>query len=162
VTKAFAIGFAAAVLVIVLFVWGGFIQTKGNHLEPSGFISNVRVQSVAPEETLMVIDFSLINDADVAMIASKIDPWIAAASGEQIHGSLFAAGDMKQTFDFYPALGPMLHPPLLLRGSIPGHTHPNLMLGVEFDIPAKVVETRKGVTLHIEDITGPSVDMTAK
>jgi len=33
---------------------------------------------------------------------------------------------------------------------------------VEFDTPAQVVQSRKGVTLHIEDATGPFLDLTAK
>jgi len=33
---------------------------------------------------------------------------------------------------------------------------------VEFDVPAAVVENRKSTTLRIEDITGPSVELTAR
>jgi hypothetical protein len=162
VSKAFGIGFAAAALVIIFLIWTGFVNTKGNHLVPTGFISDVRVQSIAPEETLMVIDFELINDADVQMIVSKIDPWITRRNGEDIHGTLFAGADMAKTFAFYPALGPMLHPPLPLRGTIDGHKRVNLMVGVEFDVPSEVVENRRGVTLHLEDVTGPFVELTAK
>ena len=161
-SKAFGIGFAAAVLVIIVLVWSGAIKTQGNHLEPAGFISNVRVQSVAPEETLMVIDFALINDANIPMVAGTIDPWITTAQGAQLHGSLFAGADMEKTFAYYPALGPMLHPPLHLHGTIEPHTHPSLMLGVEFDYPVQVIEGRKGVTLRIEATNGPFVEMTAK
>jgi hypothetical protein len=162
VTKAFGIGFGVAALVIIAVIWGGFIKTKGNHLAPTGWISNVRVQSLTPDETLMVIDFGLINDADVQMTAAKIDPWITTRSGQDIHGTLFATADMAKTFAYYPALGPMLHPPLPLRGTIDGHKTVNLMIGVEFDVPASVVEQRKGVTLHVEDPTGPFVELTSK
>ena len=161
-SKTFGIGFGIAALVIIALIWTGFINTKGNHLAPTGWISNVRVQPIADEETLMVIDFGLINDADVQMIAAKIDPWITTKSGQDIHGTLFASGDMDKTFAFYPALGPMIHPPLLLRGTIDGHKTVNLMVGVEFDVPARVIEGRKNVTLHIEDPTGPFVELTAK
>lgn len=149
-------------LVIILLVWRGFDETKGNHLAPAGFISNVRVQAIQEEETLMVIDFRLINDADVTMTAAKIDPWITTRGGQDIHGTLFASGDMPQTFKFYPSLGPILHPPLLLRGTIDGHQSKDFMVGVEFDVPARVVEGRKAVTLHIEDPTGPFVELTSK
>jgi hypothetical protein len=162
VNKAFGIGFAVAVLVIIGFVWAGFVKTKGNHLAPTGWISNVRVQSLQPEETLMVIDFGLINDADVQMVCSTIDPWIVTRDGRELHGSLFASDDMAKTFSFYPALGPMLYPPLPLRGTIDGHKTVKLMVGVEFDVPAAVVENRKSTTLRIEDITGPSVELTAR
>ena len=150
-SKAFGIGFGIAALVLIFMIWTGFEKTKGNHLAPTGWISNVRVQSIQPEETLMVIDFGLIND-----------PWITTRGGKDIHGTLFAGDDMAKTFAFYPALGPMIHPPLLLRGTIDGHKTVNLMVGVEFDVPASVVETRKSVTLHIEDVTGPFVELTAK
>jgi hypothetical protein len=162
VSKAFGIGFGVAALVIAIVLWVGFSNTKGNHLDPTGFISDVRVQGLTPEETLMVIDFGLFNDADVQMICAKIDPWITTRGGQDIHGTLFAGADMAKTFAYYPQLGPMLHPPLPLRGTIDGHKKVNLMVGVEFDVPAEVVESRKGVTLHIEDITGPFVELTAK
>ena len=151
-----------AVLVIILLVWRGFDETKGNHLAPTGFISNVRVQAIQEEEALMVIDFRLINDADVTMTAAKIDPWITTHGGQDIHGSLFASADMPKTFQFYPALGPILHPSLLLRGTIDGHQSKDFMVGIEFDVPARVVEGRKQVTLHIEDPTGPFVELTSK
>ena len=119
-SKAFGIGFAIAALVIIVFIWVGFVKTKGNLVAPTGCISNVRVQSLQPEETLMVIDFGLINDSDVQMVAAKIDPWIVTRDGHELHGSLFASDDMAKTFSFYPALGPMLYPPLPLRGTIDG------------------------------------------
>ena len=161
-SKVFGIGFGAAALVIIVLIWTGFANTKGNHLAPSGFISNVRVQALADELTLMAIDFGILNDSDVQMVAGSIDPWITTRAGKDIHGTLFAGSDMAKTFAFYPALGPLLHPPLPLRGTIDAHKTTNLMVGVEFDIPAQVVESRKGVTLRIEDVTGPSVELTAK
>ena len=161
-SKAFVIGFGAAALLIVILIWGGFVGTKGNHLAPTGWISNVRVQGLTDDETLMVIDFGLINDADVQMTVSKIDPWITTRDGQELHGSLFAGADMEKTFAFYPALGPMIHKPLPPRATIDGHKTVNQMVGVEFDVPARVLETRKGVTLRIEDVTGPFVELTAK
>ncbi len=161
-SKAFGIGFGVAALVIIALIWSGFEKTKGNHLAPSGWISNVRVQKIADEETLMVIDFGLINDSDVQMVAATIDPSFTARDGKEIHGTLFASADLPKTFEFYPALGPMTHPPLPLRGAIDGHKTVNLMLGVEFDVPVDVVENRKEVKLNIEDVTGPSVEMTSR
>jgi hypothetical protein len=161
-SKIFAIGFGAAALVIAILVWGGFAGTKGNHLAPSGWISGVRVQSMAPELTLMVVDFGLLNDSDQQMVAGGIDPWITTPAGKDIHGTLFSGSDLKQAFSFYTTLGPQIHPPLLLRGTIDGHKTVNLMVGFEFELPADVIESRKKVTLRIEDITGPFVEMTAK
>lgn len=161
-TRAFGIGFGVAALVIVVLIWAGFASTKGNHLDPTGWISNVRVQSLNDKETLMIIDFGLINDADVQMTVSRVDPWITTRDGQDIHGSLFAGADMAKTFSFYPALGPMVYPPLPPRATIDGHKRVEVMAGVEFDVAAAVVENRKSVTLRIEDVTGPFVELTAK
>lgn len=156
------IGFAAAALAVVVVIWIGLVQTKGNHLAPTGWISNVRVQQLTDDETLMVVDFGLLNDADVAMTVARVDPWITTRDGQEIHGSLFAGADMAKTFSFYPALGPMVNQPLPPRAVIDGHKTVNRMVPIEFDVPARVVQARKGVTVHIEDITGPFVELTAK
>jgi hypothetical protein len=162
VSKAFGIGLGVAALLIVVYIWALYVNTKVNHLAAAGWIANVRVQSLQPEETLMVIDFGLVNDSDVQLVAATIDPWIVTRDGKELHGSLFASDDMAKTFSFYPSLGPMLYPPLPLRGAIDGHKTVKLMVGVEFDVPAEVVETRKSTTLRIEDVSGPSVELTAR
>jgi len=156
------IGFSAAAFVILLLVWFGFIQTKGNHLAPTGWISNVRTQPLADDLTLMVIDFGLLNDSDQQMVAGTIDPWITTHGGNDIHGSLYAAADMEKTFAFYPKLGPRMNQSLLLRGTIDGHQTVNRMVAVEFDVPLRVVDSRRSVTLRIADITGPEVELEGK
>ncbi len=158
--KSFTIGFAAAVLAIILVIWFGFIQTKGNHLAPTGWIASVRTQSLSDDLTMMVIDFGVLNDSDQQMVVGTIDPWITTPGGNNIHGSLYSASDMPKTFAFYPKLGPQLNQPLLLRGTIDPHKTVNRMVAVEFDVPLRVVTSRRDMTLRLADITGPEVEMT--
>jgi len=160
--KTFAVGFAAAVFAIILIIWFGFIQTKGNHLDPSGWISSVRTMPLSDDVTLMVIDFSILNDSDQQMVVSSIDPWITTGGGNNIHGSLYSAVDMPKTFKFYPKLGPQLNEPLVVRGTIDGHKTVSKMVGIEFDVPPRVVESRRSMTLRVEDITGPAVEMNGQ
>jgi hypothetical protein len=156
------IGFTAAVFLILLGIWFGFIQTKGNHLAPTGWISNVRTQALADDLTLMVIDFGLLNDSDQQMVAGTIDPYITTPGGNNIHGTMFSGGDLAKTFAFYPKLGPAINPPLLLRGTIDGHKTVNRMVAVEFDVPLRVVDSRRAMGLRIADITGPEVEMAGQ
>lgn len=152
-------GFAAAVFVIILLIWFGFIQTKGNHLAPTGWISSVRTQQLSPELSMMIIDFGVLNDSDQQMVVGAIDPWITTQGGNKIHGSLYAAADMKKTFAFYPKLGPQLNDTMVVRSTIDGHKTVNRMVAVEFDVPLSVITGRRSVTLRLEDITGPEVEM---
>ncbi|HVY92414.1 MAG TPA: hypothetical protein VHA14_06695 [Bryobacteraceae bacterium] len=160
-SKPFAIAFGAAVLVIIGLVWGGFIFTKGNHLAPDGFISNVRAQQLSPDMVMIVIDFGIVNDSDVQMVVRRIDPFITTADGKEIHGVPYSASDMEKVPKFYPALGPMIHPDLRLRGTIDPHKTSNFMIGAGFDATPEVVQNRKKLTLEIEDVTGPVLDLTS-
>lgn len=156
------IGFAAGIFAILLVVWFGFVQTKGNHLAPSGWISDVRTQALAEDVTLAVIDFGVLNDSDQDMIAGTIDPWITTRGGNNVHGSLYSASDMPKTFQFYPKLGDQRNPVLKLRGTIEGHKKKDLMVAVEFDVPQRLVDARRSMTLKITDITGPELEMTGE
>lgn len=160
--RTFAIGFGAAVLVIVALVWGGFIFTKGNHLAPDGWISNVRAQQLSAETIMVVIDFGIVNDSDIQMVTRRVDPYIVTAEGKEIHGTVYSAADMVKTPKFYPALGPMIHPALPTRGTIDPHKTVNLMVGAGFDIDPATFQNRKSVNLTIEDVTGPVVELSSK
>jgi hypothetical protein len=159
-SKNFTIWFGVAVFGMLLLVWLGFIQTKANHLAPTGSISQVRTQTLADDLTLAIIDFNIVNDSDQQMVVTTIDPWITTPGGTKIHGSLYAAGDIAKTFAFYPKLGDQIGPPLLLRGTIDGHKALDRMVAVEFDVPQRVVDSRREIALRLEDITGPELEMT--
>jgi hypothetical protein len=161
VSKPFGIAFGAAVLVIIGLVWSGFIATKGNHLAPDGFISSVRAQALSDDMVMIVIDFAIMNDSDVQMTARRIDPFITTADGREIHGTVYSASDMAKTPKFYPALGPLIHPVLPLRGTIEPHKRSSFVIGAGFDASPAVVQNRRKLTLQIEDVTGPVVEMTS-
>lgn len=161
-SRGFGIGFGLAALVIIALVWSGFISTKGNHLAPDGWISNVRAQQLSPEMIMLVIDFGILNDSDIQMTARRIDPYITTAQGQEVHGVVYAAADMAKTSKFYPKLGPMIHPVLPLRGNIEPRKTANLMIGAGFEIDPAVFASRQSITLEIEDVTGPVVKMVSK
>jgi hypothetical protein len=161
VNKTFGIAFGAAVLVIIGLVWSGFIATQGNHLAPDGFISSVRAQALSDDMVMLVIDFAIMNDSDVEMTARRIDPFITTADGREIHGTVYSASDMEKTPKFYPELGPLIHPVLPLRGKIAPHKRSSFVIGAGFEAPRAVMQNRKKLTLQIEDVTGPVVEMTS-
>ena len=43
---------------------------------------------------------------------------------------------------------------------MPAHQTLDRMVGVRFDAPYEKVETRKKVTLRVEDVTGPVLELT--
>lgn len=157
--KTFGIAFGAAVVVIIVVIWTGFIKTAGNHLAPTGSIGKVRTIAAADDLTYMVIDFSAKNDSDVDMIVRSIQADISTADGDTLMGTPVAAADVASAFKSYPLLGDQYNPVLKERDKIPAHQSIDRMVGLRIDAPVAKVEGRKQVTLRVEDITGPVLEL---
>ncbi len=155
----FKIGFGIAAVIIAFVIWRGFVETKGNHLEPTGKIGKIRAEKVDDNEMIAILDFSINNDADVEMVVRGIEAEMTAADGATVTGSVIAATDLDNFFRVYPTIGEKFNPPLKARDAIPGHQITDRMVGLRFDVPEDVWAKRKAVTLRIEDKTGPVLEL---
>jgi len=160
VSKPFLITFGAAVVVIAVLIWFGFARTAGNHLVPTGSIGKVRTANSSDDTTFMVIDFKLKNDSDVAMVVHSIETSVELPDGSTSAGSAAASTDIPMAFRNYTLLGEQYNPVLKDRDTIPAHQEVDRMVGVSFDVPSDKIDHRKSLKLRIEDVTGPSVEMT--
>ena len=149
-----------AVVVIGILIWFGFARTAGNHLAPTGKIGKVRTVKAADDLTYMVIDFSAKNDSDVDMIVHRVEGEIDTADGDMLTASPVAAADVKAAFQSYTLLGEQYNPVLKDRDKIPAHQSVDRMVGLRIDAPIEKVEKRKRVTLRVEDVTGPVLELT--
>ncbi len=160
VSKAFGITFATALAVIAILVWTGFVRTAGNHLAPAGSIGKIRTIKASDDLTYMVIDFKVRNDSDRDMVVRSVESVVDTADGDSVMGSTVAAADVAAAFKSYPLLGEQYNPVLKERDVIPAHQSVDRMVGLRIDAPSETVEHRKRVTLRVEDITGPVLELT--
>jgi hypothetical protein len=158
VSKPFAVAFGSAVVVIAILLAIGFHTTKGNHLAPVGAIGKVRTVKVADDITLMIVDFNVKNDSDRDMIVRSVDGTLNTSTGDE-QSSAVAARDAAEAFKDYPLLGDQYNPVLKERDVVPAHQTLDRMVCLRFDVPYEKVEARKGFTLHIEDVTGPVLEL---
>jgi len=159
-SKPFAITFATAVAVIALLIWFGFSKTAGNHLVPTGAIGKVRTVKATDDVTFMVIDFKVRNDSDRDMVVRSMETALATPDGDTLTGGSVAVADITNAFKSYPELGEQYNPVLRERDVVPAHQALDRMVGVRFDAPFDKVESRKRVTLRVEDVTGPVLELT--
>lgn len=138
----------------------GFSRTAGNHLVPTGSIGKVRTIQASDDLTYMVVDFKVKNDSDRDMIVRGVESVIDTADGGKLAGSPVAAADVAAAFRSYPLLGEQYNPVLKERDTIPAHRSLDRMVGMRIDAPFDEVEHRKRVTLRVEDITGPVLELT--
>ena len=111
---------------------------------------------------IVILDFNLKNDADIAMVVHSVEASIDTADGSTVNGSLIAGVDLANFFRNYPEAGEQYNPPLRARESIAGHQTVDRMVGFRFDVPEETVQKRRDVVLRVEDITGPVLEMKAK
>jgi hypothetical protein len=158
----FKIGFGVAAVILAFVVWRGFVETRGNHLEPKGKIGKIRAEKVDDNEMIAIVDFSLQNEADVEMVVREVSAEMIAANGSKVAGNVIAAKDLDNFFRNYPQIGEQFNPPLKARDTLPGHQNIDRMVGLRFDVPEEVWAKRKAVTIRIEDRTGPITELTGK
>ncbi len=158
-SKAFGIAFGCALAAIAVFLWFGYSSTKGNHLEPVGKIGKVRVQKVTGEVSFVVVDFSVKNDSDRAMVVHSVTVSIDRPEGS-VDGQPVAAKDLDAAFRSYPELGDKFNPVLKDRDVVPAHQELDRMVAARFDLPSEKVEERSKLTLRVEDVTGPVMLLT--
>lgn len=161
-SRTFSIGFGVAVVVIALFIWRGFVETRGNHLDPVGKIGKVRAEKVDENEMIAIIDFNLRNDSDLEMVVRSVESQMTAADGSVVNGGIIAAADLANFFSHYPNIGEQYNPPLKARDTLAGHQATDRMVGVRFDVSEEAWTKRKGVVLRIEDKTGPVTELKAR
>lgn len=159
-SKPFLVAFGVAVIAIAGVIWWAFAGTAGNHLVPTGKIGKVRTLGVGDDLTYMVIDFNVRNDSDRDMVVRTVDSVIDTADGGTLMGTPVAVADVKSAFESYPALGEQYNPVLKERDVVSPHQSLDRMVGFRVDAPVAKVEGRKRVTLHVEDVTGPVLELT--
>lgn len=147
-------------IAIVGVIWWAFAGTAGNHLVPTGKIGKVRTLGVGDDLTYMVIDFNVRNDSDRVMVVRTVDGVIDTADGDMLMATPVAVADVKSAFASYPVLGEQYNPVLKERDVVPPHQSLDRMVGFRIDAPVAKVEGRKRVTLHVEDVTGPVLELT--
>ncbi len=158
-SKPFLITFAAAVAAIAVLVWIGFARTEGNHLAPAGSIGKVRTIETSDDTTFMAVDFNIRNDSDRDMVVRSVESTVDAADGSTLTGGAVAAADVAAAFKAYPILGEQYNPVLKERDIVPARHRVDRMVGIRLDAPFAKVEGRRRVTLRIEDITGPVLEL---
>ncbi len=161
-SRSFLLGFGATVIVIATLAWFGYSSTRGNHLEPTGKIGKVRTQKLDDNVVAVIYDFKVKNDSDRGMIVRSAEARIEMPDGTEATGLNLAVSDAPKIFAAYPGLGEQFNKVLPERGVIPPHSETDWMILSRFEFPADKIDSRKRVTLTLEDITGPKLVLEAK
>lgn len=158
----FALPLVIGLAVVAVLVFGVMWVQRGAHVELKGEILKVRTQELDEHSSLAVIDFRFANPADYAFIVRKVDVILEDPNGKQADGMTVSDTDAKRVFEVYPLLGQKYNESLRPRDRIGGRESQDRMIAARFELPAAVLNTRKRLTVRVEDVDGPVSEIREK
>jgi hypothetical protein len=149
----FGIGLAVVAVVIV----GILYVQRGAKVELLGSIQKVRTLPLEDNSAIAVIDFRVRNPSDYRFVVSKVEVTMVDPAGKTQEGLVISEVDAKNLFQYYPVLGQKFNDSLVLRTKVKPGESIDRMVAARFEVPEKLIQQRKGLTIRIEEIdSGPS------
>lgn len=152
------IGLAAVVAMVLGLLW---IQ-RGAHVELKGEILKIRTHELDENSSIAVIDFRFANPADYPFIVRKVDVILEDPMERTLEGMTVAEADTQRLFDAYPLLGQKFNRSLLPRDRVDARESQDRMIAARFEVPVAVLNSRKLLTVRVEDVDGPVSEIREK
>jgi len=149
----FGIGLAVVAVAIVCILY----MQRGAKVELVGSIQKVRTMALDETSAIAILDFRVRNPSDYRFVVSKVEVSMVDPAGKTQEGLVISEVDAKNLFQYYTALGQKFNDSLVLRTKVKPGESIDRMLAVRFEVPEKLIEQRRGLTIRIEEIdSGPS------
>jgi hypothetical protein len=150
---------AAGLAVVAAGISVMMLSTKGAHLELTGEILKVRVLSLNPDASIVILDFRVKNPSDVWFIVKTVDLKLDPAAGEPLEGMGISKFDVENVFKYEKLLGPKYNDVLSIKDKIAPHQTVDRMAGARFELGEQAIDARKAIHLRIEDLDGTVVEL---
>jgi len=158
----FRVTFGVGLVVILIAVGIVLFLQRGSHIELKGAILKVRVLAMDERSAIAVVDFRFANPANFPFVVRTVDVSVTGATGDIYPGSAISEVDANRLFQFYPVLGQKFNDSLLTRDKIAAHSTQDRMIAARFEVPVDKLESRKNLTVRIEDVDGPVSELAEK
>lgn len=160
--KNFWIAFGIGVVVVIVLVAGTLYVQRGAHVELKGQVLKVRTAAMDDISSVAVVDFRYTNPADYPFIVRKVEVSIIDADGNRYEGFAISEADANRLFEYYKGLGQRYNEPLRVRERINARATDDRMIVVRFETPERILESRKQLTVRVEDVDGPVSELVEK
>jgi hypothetical protein len=157
VSKQFWIFLIAGLGVVGVGVFFLLVSTKSNHLELDGKVLKVRVLSLNPNASIVVVDFRETNPSDVGFLVKTV-----TMKCDDSDGTPISKFDVENVFKYEKLLGPKYNDVLSIRDKIAPHQTVDRMVGARFELGESAIEARKSIRLQIEDMDGTVAELVEK
>jgi LEA14-like dessication related protein len=137
-------------------IWSG---TKKQHLDLTGKVIKVRSVAVDDKSTLVVVDFRVTNPSAIPLVLREVSLKMERYKEDPLDGLKVSKSDVDTMFQIFPRIG-VKYSDVLAQGETitPGKTI-DRMAEATFETTEPVVEYRKAMVLHFEDVDGAGFDI---
>lgn len=142
------------VIVAIVVAWIFYIQ-RGAHVELTGSILKVRTLPLDDKSSAAILDFRVLNPSDYLFIVRKAEVSMVDRSGQTLDGMPISDADARRLFEYYPVLGQKYNNSLTIRTKIAARQSLDRMLAVRFEVPEKELQSRRQLSIRIEELDGP-------
>ena len=160
--KNFWIAFGVGVVVVAIMVAGTMWMQWGAHVELKGQVLKVRTAAMDDYNSVAVVDFRYTNPADFPFIVRKAEVSIVDANGNRYEGFPVAESDANRIFEYHKGLGQKYNDPLRERERINAKATEDRMVVARFEVPQRILDGRKQLTVRVEDVDGPVSELVEK
>lgn len=160
-SKQFWVFFGIGLIAVAITVGVTMESTKGNHLELDGRILHVRLLSLNPKATIVVVDFRETNPSDVRFIVKNIEVTLDGVKDAPA-GQVISKYDLKTVFDNLKIVGPKFNDALSAGDLIAPHQTVDRMVGARFELGEQAIERRTAVRIQIEDLDRTVAELVEK
>lgn len=160
--KNFWIAFGAGVVVVIIMVAGTLWVQRGAHIRLNGQVMKVRTAAMDDYNSVAVVDFRYTNPADYPFIVRKVDVSIIDADGHRYEGFPVAESDVNRLFELFKGLGQKYNDPMRMRERIDAHVTDDRMVVARFEVPERILQGRRQLTVRVEDVDGPVAELVEK
>ena len=160
-SKQFWTFFAIGIVAVCITVAVTMESSKGNHLELDGRILHVRVLSLNPRASIVVVDFRETNPSDVRFIVKNIEMTLEGVKDEP-SGQIISKYDLKTVFDNLKLVGPKFNDALSTGDLVAPHETVDRMVGARFELGEAAIEGRSALRIRIEDLDRTVAELVEK
>jgi len=150
----FAVAFAIGLACIALAVGGIFYMQRGDRIELPGKILKVRTAELDAESSLAVIDFRISNPSDILFEVRTVTSQLEDAGGRIVEGQITSDSDAARVMQALPVLGEKFNQTLMVKERIRAHGSADRMVAVRYPVPLDKLESRKRLTVRVEEVDG--------
>jgi hypothetical protein len=150
----FAVAFAIGLGVIALAVGAIFYMQRGDRIDLPGKILKVRTAALDDESSIAVVDFRISNPSDILFEVRTVSARVEGPDGKISEGQISSDSDAARVMEAVPVLGEKYNKTLMVKERIGAHGAADRMVAVRFPVPLDKLDTRKRLTVRVEEVDG--------